>query len=76
MVPVDAIREQTKMIKDVRNENYSSNVGLRHGNLVCNYEGRFSAALISFVTQKHLWEILRAGATYLGELDVASFVLI
>ena len=44
---------------------YSSNVGLRHKNLACNYEGRFSAALISF-----------AGATYLGELDVASFVLI
>lgn len=33
---------------------YSSNVGPRHKNLACNYEGRFSAAVISFVAQIHL----------------------
>ena len=42
---------------------YSSNVGPR----------RFSAAVISFVAQIHLWEILSAEATNLGELDIASF---
>lgn len=52
---------------------YSSNVGPRHKNLACNYEGHFSAAVISFVAQIHLWEILSAEATNLGELDIASF---